>query len=110
MLLLLVPSYITSSVNRVEGFVGGKVLLPCSSIGTPQPVIQWYRRGTSVIKSDSSKYIIHTNGTLQVGNLTLLDGDSYVCHASNEGGSDTLAIILEIHCECVVCFSYYMFV
>lgn len=63
------------------------------------PVIQWYRKETSVSAMDSSKYAVHADGTLQINNVSLSDGGIYRCEASNEGGLDSLSITADVHCE-----------
>ena len=73
--------------------------LPCSSRGIPDPVITWYLRNAPVGRSDTSKYLIRANDTLQIRNVSLSDADVYTCEASNEGGRDSLSIATDVHCE-----------
>ena len=64
------------------------VLFDCLTDGNIPPVTShsWTFNG-QLISSDSSKYILHPNGSLAVNNIELSDAGVYTCTPENDLGS-----------------------
>jgi len=69
--------------------------LPCRAIGTPKPVISWYKDGIPVVQSD--RIAIENNGLLTVTELSKNDDTGlYTCVASSKSGKSTWSGFLKI--------------
>ncbi|KAL7043559.1 hypothetical protein ACKWTF_001570 [Chironomus riparius] len=69
--------------------------LPCRAIGTPKPVISWYKDGIPVAQSD--KITIEDNGLLTITELNKNDDIGlYTCVASSKSGKSTWSGFLKI--------------
>ena len=59
------------------------MVIPCKAIGSPKPEIKWYAAGDSSPLQNSSKYSIHSSGSLEIRNVDSQDAVKYKCTASN---------------------------
>ncbi|XP_072513660.1 matrix-remodeling-associated protein 5 [Salminus brasiliensis] len=77
----------------VAGVAGGPVSVSCLASGSPDPEINWILPDTSIVntKSNSSKIVVASNGSLTILNSQLSDNGYYKCVAGNQHGADSLA-------------------
>ena len=77
----------------------------CSAKGNPPPTITWLHNGERVTPSvrvtiHSSDRVIHSNGTLVIDPVTMMDCGVYHCVANNSLGSEESdGAMLIVHCE-----------
>lgn len=70
-------------------------VLPCRAIGTPTPVVSWYRDGIPV--PQSSRVNISESGTLTLTDLNKdQDQGLYTCVASSRSGKSTWSAYLKL--------------
>ncbi|XP_050437728.1 protein sax-3-like [Adelges cooleyi] len=69
--------------------------LVCKAIGSPQPVITWYK-DDSPLSIESSRINITESGTLQIINLQKSDNGIYTCVASSDNGKATWSAELKM--------------
>lgn len=70
-------------------------VLPCRAIGTPNPVVSWYRDGIPV--TQSSRVNISESGTLTLTDLNKdQDQGLYTCVASSRSGKSTWSAYLKL--------------
>lgn len=61
--------------------------LVCEAVGTPKPVISWYKEGVPV--SPSSKVNMTNPSLVEIHNLSKEDSGAYTCVASSKNGKAT---------------------
>lgn len=59
--------------------------LPCRTVGTPTPKVQWHKDG--VLVQYGGRITMASNGTLIIENLQSDDSGLYTCIASSESGN-----------------------
>ncbi|XP_070489904.1 protein sax-3-like [Chironomus tepperi] len=88
------PQIIQGPVNQTLP-IKSVASLPCRAIGTPKPVISWYKDGIPVVQSD--KISIEDNGLLTITELNKNDDTGlYTCVASSKSGKSTWSGFLRI--------------
>ncbi|XP_041765619.1 papilin isoform X3 [Anopheles merus] len=68
---------------------GGIALLRCFATGFPPPSIRW-RKGEIMLNTNQGRYVITSNGDLQIVQLHRTDSGTYVCIADNGIGEPAL--------------------
>lgn len=68
--------------------------LPCRAIGTPTPVITWYKDGAAV--QPGPRVNVSDTGLLQINDLEKRDGGVYTCVASSPSGKVTWSASLRL--------------
>ncbi|XP_055598620.1 roundabout homolog 1-like [Uranotaenia lowii] len=69
--------------------------LPCKAVGTPEPVVSWYRDGIPLIST--ARVNVAESGTLTITSLSKNeDSGLYTCVASNEMGKTTWSALLKV--------------
>lgn len=70
--------------------------LPCKSIGTPVPVISWYKDGLPIVPNDRIN-ISDESGTLTIGDLKRIeDTGHYTCVATSTAGKSSSSAELKV--------------
>lgn len=88
------PQIIQGPVNQTLP-IKSVATLPCRAIGSPKPIISWYKDGIPVAQSD--KITIEENGLLTITDLNKNeDAALYTCVASSKGGKSTWSAFLKI--------------
>lgn len=88
------PIIVHGPVNQTLP-VKSVAVLHCKAIGTPIPVISWYRDGSPVITS--TKINISESGTLEITDLSKNDDQGlYTCVASSRSGKSTWSGFLRL--------------
>ncbi|XP_060716378.1 matrix-remodeling-associated protein 5 [Tachysurus vachellii] len=82
-----------SVAEPVTGVTGGPVSLPCVTLGSPDPDINWILPDNTIINtwSNLSRMSVASNGTLTIRNCQLSDNGYYKCVAETQHGVDSLA-------------------
>lgn len=74
------------------------VMLPCESVGKPEPSIIWKQWGQIV--KPSARVSLHINGSLQIVDLHREDSGNYTCFVENRHGSDQITHRLTVQGKC----------
>ncbi|KAH8872638.1 Immunoglobulin superfamily member 10 [Schistosoma japonicum] len=97
------PIFLKSPVDLTLN-VGDKAKFLCVADGNPKPGIYWelpdrspvFPTDNSSTQSTSNKYIIHTDGTLEINSITLNDAGKYHCIAHSSIDMIQTSAILRI--------------
>ncbi|KAM3870181.1 neuronal cell adhesion molecule-like [Diretmus argenteus] len=90
------PPRVLTQVNKVYQVIRNhRILLDCSSSGSPIPKITWFKDSRSSTL-DGDAYILHDNGTLEIHVAQAHDSGKYTCVASNSLGIHENHIFLEV--------------
>ena len=71
---------------------GSSVNISCTASGTPDPYVQWIRKGN--VKSSRKKTVF-----LTFNSINRADDGQYTCKANNSAGNDEKHITLVVHCK-----------
>lgn len=92
---LLPPPIIVHGPQNQTLVTGTTVSMPCISIGSPQPLISWFKDGVSIIQDE--RIDIDRNGQLTIDDLQKsLDSGVYTCVASSQTGKSTWSGFLKL--------------
>ncbi|NXM67481.1 IGS10 protein, partial [Serilophus lunatus] len=89
MVIMAAPQIKRSHKTRVTVSAGHTALLDCEAAGEPRPQIFWLLPSSERISSSTDRYFLHSNGSLSISHIKLLDAGEYRCVAQNPGGEDT---------------------
>ncbi|KAM9743449.1 hemicentin-1 [Menidia menidia] len=92
---ILLPPVIKDSSSVVTVNVGQDAVLPCEVDGDSSPVVTWRKDGFPVLKNNN-KYIMLSEGSLQILGVQLNDAGRYYCSVSNQAGSDHRGMDLRV--------------
>ncbi|XP_020645270.1 neural cell adhesion molecule 2 isoform X1 [Pogona vitticeps] len=74
---------------------GEAITLFCKAVGSPEPEINWYRKGKRIEESD--KYVLRGSNTeLTVRDIKNIDAGPYICEARNKAGKMTNQTYLQV--------------
>ncbi|XP_005805679.1 leucine-rich repeat and fibronectin type-III domain-containing protein 5-like [Xiphophorus maculatus] len=79
------PPLITRHSQELHALEGQSVTLRCKARGDPDPIIHWIAPDARLM-SNSSRAVVHTDGTLEILISTVKDSGSFTCVASNPAG------------------------
>ncbi|KAG8511466.1 Immunoglobulin superfamily member 10, partial [Galemys pyrenaicus] len=68
---------------------GDTAFLDCEVTGEPKPKIFWLLPSNDMISYSKDRYTFHSNGSLSISKVKLVDSGEYVCVARNPSGDDT---------------------
>ncbi|XP_075042899.1 leucine-rich repeat and fibronectin type III domain-containing protein 1 isoform X2 [Mixophyes fleayi] len=74
---------------------GQSVSLKCKAVGDPEPSVHWIGPDGKLIHN-TTRIVVHDNGTLDIMITTLKDSGSFTCIASNAAGEATAPVELAI--------------
>ncbi|XP_046632684.1 titin homolog isoform X7 [Daphnia pulicaria] len=91
----------SSKLRDMEVAKGSRVKLSCSLLCSPEPEIEWFRNGLSILKNvDSHKYVINWNpigiASLEIRDLCRSDTGEYMCVARNHHGQASTSADLRV--------------
>lgn len=69
-------------VGRFESLV-----LLCSTVGYPRPVVSWRKRGLALFDDRTSGIFVSRSGSLVFTRLDIVDSGMFECEAANPAGS-----------------------
>ena len=80
--------------------VGDHFVLVCSFIGTPPPVVGWLKDGSMFLLGEGRSIMNSTGSShLVINSLALSDAGVYTCSVTNDAGTDTRDVRLEVRGE-----------
>lgn len=79
------PPLITRHSQEMRALEGQQVSLRCKARGDPDPIIHWVAPDGKLV-FNSSRTVVHTDGTLEILISTVKDSGSFTCVASNPSG------------------------
>ncbi|XP_071979491.1 leucine-rich repeat and fibronectin type III domain-containing protein 1 [Engystomops pustulosus] len=74
---------------------GQSVSIKCKAVGDPEPSVHWIAPDGKLIHN-TTRMVVHDNGTLDIIITTLKDSGSFTCIASNAAGETTAPVELAI--------------
>uniref|UniRef100_A0A3P9JYR4 Leucine rich repeat and fibronectin type III domain containing 5b n=1 Tax=Oryzias latipes TaxID=8090 RepID=A0A3P9JYR4_ORYLA len=89
------PPLVTRHSQELRALEGQSVTLRCKARGDPDPVIHWIAPDGRLM-SNSSRTVVHADGTLDILISTVKDSGSFTCIASNPAGEAQQAVYLAI--------------
>ncbi|XP_071052256.1 protein sax-3-like isoform X2 [Onthophagus taurus] len=87
------PVIIRGPVNQTLPF-NSMAVLHCEAIGTPTPVISWYKEEVGILQSEKINTTL--SGILMIQHLEKTDSGKYTCVASSRGGKATWSGFLRV--------------
>uniref|UniRef100_A0A7N8XNZ5 Leucine rich repeat and fibronectin type III domain containing 5b n=1 Tax=Mastacembelus armatus TaxID=205130 RepID=A0A7N8XNZ5_9TELE len=81
--------------SQLRALEGQSVTLRCKARGDPDPIIHWIAPDGRLM-SNSSRAMVHTDGTLDILISTVKDSGSFTCVASNPAGEAQQTVDLVI--------------
>lgn len=82
--VLALPPEIVEAPRKEATVDGKNVTMRCRVFGAPKPKVKWMRNG---LELTGGRYIIQSNGDLQITEIGFGDAGPYTCHAANKFGS-----------------------
>ncbi|KAI2652374.1 Leucine-rich repeat and fibronectin type-III domain-containing protein 5 [Labeo rohita] len=79
------PPLITRHSQETRALEGQQVSLRCKARGDPDPIIHWIAPDGKLV-FNSSRTVVHSDGTLDILISTVKDSGSFTCVASNPSG------------------------
>nr|XP_008105844.1 PREDICTED: neural cell adhesion molecule 2 isoform X2 [Anolis carolinensis] len=74
---------------------GEAITLLCRATGSPEPEINWYRKGKHIEEND--KYVLRGSNTeLTIRDIKNIDAGPYICEARNKAGRMTNQTFLQV--------------
>ncbi|XP_053242494.1 neural cell adhesion molecule 2 isoform X3 [Podarcis raffonei] len=74
---------------------GESITLFCRAMGSPEPEINWYRRGKRI--EENEKYVLRGSNTeLTIRDIKNIDAGPYICEARNKAGKMTNQTFLQV--------------
>ncbi|KAK1795988.1 hypothetical protein P4O66_009085, partial [Electrophorus voltai] len=89
------PPLITRHSQETQALEGQHVTLRCKARGDPDPIIHWIAPDGRLV-SNSSRTVVHSDGTLDILISTVKDSGSFNCVASNPSGEAQQTVVLLI--------------
>ncbi|KAM9421403.1 leucine-rich repeat and fibronectin type-III domain-containing protein 5-like isoform 2-T6 [Salvelinus alpinus] len=89
------PPLITRHSQELRALEGQSVALRCKARGDPDPIIHWIAPDGRLM-SNSSRAVVHSDGTLDILITTVKDSGSFTCVASNPAGEAQQTVDLVI--------------
>ncbi|CAM4508348.1 unnamed protein product [Leuciscus chuanchicus] len=89
------PPLITRHSQETRALEGQQVSLRCKARGDPDPVIHWIAPDGRLV-FNSSRTVVHADGTLDILISTVKDSGSFTCVASNPSGEAQQTVDLTI--------------
>ncbi|NXQ26516.1 LRRN2 protein, partial [Alaudala cheleensis] len=94
--LPLIPT--RSVPARVEVEIGDNVALHCRALAEPEPEIYWVTpAGVKLLFGEDGKFKVHSEGTLEIREVTTGEAGLYTCVAHNLLGADTRGVRLLVN-------------
>ncbi|VDN96274.1 unnamed protein product [Rodentolepis nana] len=84
--------------ERIFGDFAADLVVPCIVDGNPPPQIKWFKTvgENQVPVTYGGKYTLTADNSLHISNLSMEDGTTFVCEASNTYGRDQFHVTVEL--------------
>ncbi|XP_067274463.1 leucine-rich repeat and fibronectin type-III domain-containing protein 5 [Pseudorasbora parva] len=89
------PPLITRHSQETRALEGQQVSLRCKARGDPDPIMHWIAPDGKLV-FNSSRTVVHSDGTLDILISTVKDSGSFTCVASNPSGEAQQTVDLTI--------------
>ncbi|XP_072257615.1 leucine-rich repeat neuronal protein 3 [Pyxicephalus adspersus] len=92
---LIAPQSFPSNLDTKRG---SSVSLHCRATAEPEPEIYWITPSGSKLQPNifSGQFYVHSEGTLEINNMSILDAGLYTCVAKNLVGADLKTIMITV--------------
>ena len=94
----LVPTTVVVPPENVMAVEGSTVVLVCTAEGNPTPHVAWIAPNGTVLQNRT------TDTNLTLPNVSRHSSGTYQCNATNELGSDSATVNLDVWCKCFCSF------
>ena len=91
----MAPKFLVPLDNMIYLFRTSTMYIPCDPAGGPIPTKEWRKDGALI--ESGGRFVVHTNGTLEIKNVQKSDEGKYECTAINTNGqasSSGTAVVL----------------
>lgn len=89
------PPLITQHTHKLLVLEGQTASLRCKAVGDPPPTVHWVAPDERLV-ANSSRAVVHDNGTLDIAVTTPRDYGVFTCIAANAAGESTASVELSI--------------
>ena len=89
-----------ASSADVIGVESSHVTLPCTAKGNPTPHVAWIAPNGTVLQNRT------TDTNLTLLNVSRHSSGTYQCNATNELGSDSVTVELDVWCKLFSCIGF----
>ena len=93
MLFFAVPATVLGASKKLTAVEGDDVILVCTAEGYPTPHLAWIAPNGTVLQNRT------TNTNLTLPNVSRHSSGTYQCNATNELGSDSATVELDVLCK-----------
>ncbi|KAH3791376.1 hypothetical protein DPMN_144860, partial [Dreissena polymorpha] len=90
-----VPPTIEGGFEQIQAVVNSQVTLSCETIGLPDPIVTWTKDGVN-FPTTGLRHRMRPSGTIDFNSVRLEDAGDYSCLATNEAGTATRSMTLEV--------------
>ena len=87
---------LTTKPKDTIAVVGKTVILRCSASGTPKPKISWGNQLGSLDLENDKRFRQHSNGNLQIREVSMADEGKYFCVASADDEYEEVTATLSV--------------
>ena len=106
--ILTVRPAIEDGPEEIQAVVNTGATLLCESIGLPDPIVTWTKDGVG-FPTTGLRHRMRDSGTIEFTSVRLEDAGRYVCTASNEAGTISRQMKLDVQGKvrvCLICYGY----
>eukprot|EP00118_Oscarella_pearsei_P016938 m.165733 g.165733 ORF g.165733 m.165733 type:complete len:5158 (+) comp38902_c0_seq1:154-15627(+) len=96
-LFVIEPPVLIQEVKVVTAPKGGVAWLPCEVAGSPLPTVEWFDDAGFIAEGASDRHKVLQNRSLRIVDVKLDDAGSFACVATNEGGTVSTNVTLDVH-------------
>uniref|UniRef100_H3D4T4 Neural cell adhesion molecule L1 n=1 Tax=Tetraodon nigroviridis TaxID=99883 RepID=H3D4T4_TETNG len=88
------PRILGSRNEYLKVIEGSRAFLDCRYFGSPVPELRWSKYGQGSL--EGNRFRTHSNGTLEIKNIQVVDQGAYLCVVSNVAGRDENQVRIEV--------------
>ncbi|XP_029689002.1 neurofascin isoform X2 [Takifugu rubripes] len=88
------PRILGSRNEYLKIIEGSRAFLDCRFFGSPVPELRWSKYGQGNL--EGNRFKTHSNGTLEIKSIEVVDQGTYLCVVSNVAGRDENQVHIEV--------------